>query len=80
VRDLIWNQRRAYLQLMRMLREAQSEINAEDDPFTVLLIEGGILHVEADLHWLDRCEETLEAKPGFDTALGAYSTGELFNS
>jgi hypothetical protein len=43
-----------------MLREAQSEINAEDDPFTVLLIEGGILHVEADLHWLDRCEEMLE--------------------
>jgi DNA-binding PadR family transcriptional regulator len=59
LRDLIWNQRWAYLQLMRMLREAQSEINAEDDPFTVLLIEGGILHVEADLHWLDRCEEML---------------------
>jgi DNA-binding PadR family transcriptional regulator len=59
LRSLIWNQRRAYLQLMRVLREAQNEVNAEDDPFTALLIEGGILHVEADLHWLDRCEEML---------------------
>jgi hypothetical protein len=66
VRDLIWNQRRAYLQLMRILREAQSEINADDDPFTALLIEGGILHVEADLHWLDRCEETLGTKPSVE--------------
>jgi len=60
VRGLIWNQRRAYLQLMRALREVQSEINVEEVPFTALLIEGGILHVEADLHWLDRCEEMLE--------------------
>jgi len=66
VHDLIWNQRKAYLQLMRALREAQGEINAEDDPFTALLIEGGILHLEADLHWLDRCEEMLEAKPSVE--------------
>jgi DNA-binding PadR family transcriptional regulator len=59
LRSLIWDQRRAYLQLMRVLREAQSEINSEDDPFIALLIEGDILRLEADLHWLDRCKEML---------------------
>lgn len=62
LRSLIWDQRRAYLQLRRALREAQSEINVEEAPFIALLIEGGILHLEADLHWLDRCEEMLGAE------------------
>ena len=59
LRSLIWKQRRAYLQRLRVLHEAQREINAEGDPFTALLTEGVILHVEADLRWLDRCEEML---------------------
>lgn len=66
LRSLICNQRKAYLQLRRGLREAQSQINAGEDPFAALLIEGGVLHIEADLHWLDRCEEMLEAKPSVE--------------
>jgi DNA-binding PadR family transcriptional regulator len=59
VGELIWNQRQAYLQVLHQLNELQVETDPHDDPFTALLLEGGALHLEADLKWLDRCEELL---------------------
>jgi hypothetical protein len=31
-----------------------------EDPLVSLLIEGAILHLQADLRWLDLCDERLE--------------------
>ena len=59
VEKLIWNQREAYLQVLRQLNELRVETDPHQDPFTALLLEGGALHLEADLKWLDRCEELL---------------------
>jgi DNA-binding PadR family transcriptional regulator len=59
VEALIWNQRQAYLQVLRQLNDLLAEVDAEADPFTTLLLEGGAFHLEADLRWLDRCEELL---------------------
>lgn len=59
VRALIWNQRQAYLQVLRQLNDLRAEVNAQADPSAILLLEGGALHLEADLKWLDRCEELL---------------------
>ena len=59
VRQLIWDQRQAYLQVLHQLNALQAEVDHEADPFAILLLEGGRLHLEADLRWLDRCEELL---------------------
>jgi hypothetical protein len=59
VRVLIWNQRQAYLQVLRQINDLRVEVDMEADPFATLLLEGGVLHLEADLKWLDRCEELL---------------------
>jgi DNA-binding PadR family transcriptional regulator len=59
VRALIWNQRQAYLQVLRQINDLRTEADADADPFTALLLEGGAFHLEADLKWLDRCEEML---------------------
>jgi DNA-binding PadR family transcriptional regulator len=60
VEPLIWRQRQAYLQVLRQLNDLRAEVDPESDPFTTLLLEGGAFHLEADLKWLDRCEELLE--------------------
>lgn len=54
---LINRQRRHYLNLMRGL----SELAAEPGYATIprLLIEGAILHLQADLEWLERCQQEL---------------------
>ncbi|HEV2373766.1 MAG TPA: PadR family transcriptional regulator [Streptosporangiaceae bacterium] len=55
---LINRQRRHYLSQMRSLsRAAASTPSAER--ISRLLIEGAILHVQADLDWLERCQEEL---------------------
>jgi DNA-binding PadR family transcriptional regulator len=59
IQTLIWNQRQAYLQVLRQLNDMRAEVDPEDDPLTTLLLEGGAFHLEADLEWLDRCEELL---------------------
>ena len=56
---LIWNQRQAYLQVLRQLNDLRAEVDPIHDPFAAVLLEGGTLHLEADLRWLDRCEELL---------------------
>ncbi|MFC9331184.1 helix-turn-helix transcriptional regulator [Kitasatospora sp. NPDC057015] len=55
--SLINNQRRHYLNIMRGLnRTATAE---RGNRISQLLIEGAILHLQADLDWLERCQEDL---------------------
>ncbi|MGW2634738.1 PadR family transcriptional regulator [Streptomyces chattanoogensis] len=56
---LINKQRRHYLNTMRNLSKLAA---AEDRGNRVaqLLIEGAMLHLQADLDWLERCQEELE--------------------
>jgi len=54
----IFEQRQAYLQQLRSLTTLASQ--KENDPFVSLLIEGANLHLQADLRWLDVCDERLE--------------------
>jgi len=54
--ELITKQRRHYLGIMRNLTELAAESERADAPAR-LLIEGAILHLQADLDWLDRCQE-----------------------
>lgn len=57
--DLINRQRRHYLNLMRsMSRLAAAE--QSDNPFPGLLVDGAMLHLQADLDWLEKCQEELE--------------------
>ena len=60
--SLINRQRRHYLGLMRSLSalaEEDDEAAAEDNKIGGLLIEGAMLHLQADLDWLERCQEGL---------------------
>jgi DNA-binding PadR family transcriptional regulator len=53
---LIIRQRRHYLSQMRSLSELASAANGR---IPRLLIEGAMLHLQADLDWLQRCQEEL---------------------
>ncbi|GAA1261635.1 PadR family transcriptional regulator [Sphaerisporangium rubeum] len=55
---LINRQRRHYLGLMRDLVEL-AENTGEENRAAQLLIEGAMLHLQADLDWLQRCQEEL---------------------
>lgn len=56
---LINRQRRQHLNTMRSLsRLAAAE--DRDNKIAHLLIEGAMLHLQADLDWLERCQEELE--------------------
>lgn len=55
---LVNRQRRHYLGLMRDLH-GLAERTARDDRVALLLIEGAMLHLQADLDWLERCQEDL---------------------
>lgn len=54
---LINRQRRHYLSLMRGLSELAEAPGGSR--ISRLLIEGAILHLQADLDWLERCQEEL---------------------
>jgi DNA-binding PadR family transcriptional regulator len=54
--ELMNAQRRHYLRIMRNLIELLSETD-EADITARLLIEGAVLHLQADLDWLERCQE-----------------------
>jgi DNA-binding PadR family transcriptional regulator len=60
--DLIWAQRRHHLQAIAQLRDKKN------DPAlslaTRLVLDGAILRAEADLRWLDLCEERLQTREG----------------
>jgi hypothetical protein len=53
--DLIARQRKHYLQVLRDLDLAAER--ADEDGTGRLLVEGAALHLQADLKWLDICEE-----------------------
>ncbi len=55
---LINKQRRHYLGIMRNLTGLAAASDRADAPAR-LLIEGAILHLQADLDWLERCQEEL---------------------
>ncbi|MBN2386377.1 MAG: helix-turn-helix transcriptional regulator [Anaerolineales bacterium] len=55
----ITRQRQAYLKQLRGLTALAAE--KADQPFVSLLAEGAILHLQADLRWLDLCDERLES-------------------
>ncbi len=57
--ELLWRQRTVYLQHLRELEFALSEAERWGDAVTASLLDGAILHAEADLTWLDRIEERL---------------------
>ena len=51
------NQRGAYLQALRALDDVAAQ--ADGDVTAALLVEGAALHLEADLKWLDLCEQRI---------------------
>ena len=55
---LINAQRRHYIGQMRKLNELYVDADSGDAPAR-LLIEGAVLHLQADLDWLERCQEEL---------------------
>jgi DNA-binding PadR family transcriptional regulator len=57
--EMIARQRRAYLQSLRELNDLAGRLAAGSNQAAALLAEGAILHLEADLKWLDLCEEQL---------------------
>ena len=56
--ELINKQRHHYYRLMRGLNELQ-ESAGRADTAARLLVEGTLLHLQADLDWLERCQEEL---------------------
>jgi DNA-binding PadR family transcriptional regulator len=60
---LINRQRREYLRTMRTLSKLAATEN-RDNRTAHLLIEGAMLHLQADLDWLERCQEELEGTEG----------------
>ncbi|WP_431998314.1 PadR family transcriptional regulator [Streptomyces fungicidicus] len=56
---LINRQRRQYLNTMRQLSKLAAAED-RDNRISHLLIEGAMLHLQADLDWLERCQEELE--------------------
>ncbi|HEY7144451.1 MAG TPA: PadR family transcriptional regulator [Streptosporangiaceae bacterium] len=56
--ELINRQRRHYLKQMRSLTGLASSAD-RGSRIPRLLIEGAMLHVQADLDWLERCQEEL---------------------
>jgi DNA-binding PadR family transcriptional regulator len=55
--QLIENQRGQYLQSLHDLNNLALQPEVLDDPQKLLLIQGAILHLKADLEWLDLCED-----------------------
>ncbi|MCK7624773.1 PadR family transcriptional regulator [Streptomyces sp. RS10V-4] len=56
---LIRKQRRRYLSRMRELTRLAAAAD-RDNRIAHLLVEGAMLHLQADLEWLERCQEELE--------------------
>ena len=56
--ELINSQRRHYFGIMRNLMDMQANMDRAT-PAARLLIEGAVLHLQADLDWLERCSEEL---------------------
>jgi DNA-binding PadR family transcriptional regulator len=55
--ELINRQRRFYLAQMRAL--SRGDVAGDGNRIAGLLVEGAMLHVQADLDWLERCQAEL---------------------
>ena len=55
--QLIDGQRQQYLQSMHDLNNMALRTDISGDPTKLILIQGAILHLKADLEWLDLCED-----------------------
>lgn len=62
--DLLWLQREVYLQHLRELERTLTEVESQGDQVAASLLDGAILHAEADLAWLDRIEDRLLQNTG----------------
>jgi DNA-binding PadR family transcriptional regulator len=60
--QLIWAQRRRHLQAIAELRDKKNDSTLS--LATRVLLEAAILRAEADLRWLDLCEERLQTQEG----------------
>jgi DNA-binding PadR family transcriptional regulator len=56
---LVDRRRRECLQALRDLADLTSRRDGDLDAAATLLIEGAALHLEADVKWLERCDERL---------------------
>jgi DNA-binding PadR family transcriptional regulator len=61
---LIWSQRQGHMDALSQLARWRDDSDGED--VTSLLLDGVILRLEADLKWLELCEERLQKKAGHD--------------
>lgn len=59
---LIERQRRVYMQALHDLNIMAARAGTHHDAVPALLIEGAALHLQADLKWLELCEESLVAR------------------
>jgi DNA-binding PadR family transcriptional regulator len=57
IQQLIDDQRRQYLQSLHDLNNLALQPEVSADPGKFLLIRGAVLHLKADLEWLDLCED-----------------------
>ncbi|MFE7134612.1 PadR family transcriptional regulator [Streptomyces sp. NPDC057638] len=57
---LINRHRRHCLNVLRSLSKGERPDPGDDHRIAELLIEGATLHLQADLDWLERCQEELE--------------------
>lgn len=55
--QLIESQSRQYFQTLHDLNALALQLEVVENPSKLLLIQGAILHLSADLEWLDMCEE-----------------------
>jgi len=60
LRQLIQSQRERYLQSIHDLNNLALQPQIDADTSQRLLIEGAILHLKADLAWLDLCEQAFD--------------------
>jgi DNA-binding PadR family transcriptional regulator len=58
--QLIENQRLQYMQSLHDLNNLALQPEIASDPSRLLLIQGAVLHLKADLEWLDLCEEAFK--------------------
>jgi DNA-binding PadR family transcriptional regulator len=56
IQEIIDQQRKHYLQSLHDLNNLALQEDISEDPTRLLLIQGAILHLKADLEWLDMCE------------------------
>ena len=57
LRAFIWKQRKEYLQVLKDLSDLDADLTL--DPLTTLVVKKALRYAEADLKWLDDCEEVL---------------------